>query len=95
MATLNIALNGTTIGASGAVFGILLAFGMLFPNTQLMLLFPPIPLKAKYFVILYGVAELFLGVANFSGDNVAHWAHLGGMLFGFFMIRHWRNKGIY
>ena len=95
MATLNIALNGTTIGDSGAVFGILLAFGMLFPNTQLMLLFPPIPLKAKYFVILYGVAELFLGVANFSGDNVAHWAHLGGMLFGFFMIRHWRNKGIY
>jgi membrane associated rhomboid family serine protease len=95
MATLNIALNGTTIGASGAVFGILLAFGMLFPNTQLMLLFPPIPLKAKYFVILYGVAELFMGVANFSWDNTAHWAHLGGMLFGFFMIRHWRNKGIY
>jgi membrane associated rhomboid family serine protease len=85
----------TTIGASGAVFGILLAFGMLFPNTQLMLLFPPIPIKAKYFVMIYGVMELFYGVGNFKADNVAHWAHLGGMLFGFFMIRYWRRKGIY
>ena len=84
-----------TIGASGAVFGILLAFGMLFPNTQLMLLFPPIPIKAKYFVMIYGVMELFYGVGNFKADNVAHWAHLGGMLFGFFMIRYWRRKGIY
>ncbi len=84
-----------TIGASGAVFGILLAFGMLFPNTQLMLLFPPIPIKAKYFVMIYGVMELFYGVGNFKADNVAHWAHLGGMLFGFFMIRYWRKKGIY
>ncbi len=84
-----------TIGASGAVFGILLAFGMLFPNTQLMLLFPPIPIKAKYFVMIYGVMELFYGVGNFRADNVAHWAHLGGMLFGFFMIRYWRRKGIY
>ncbi len=84
-----------TIGASGAVFGVLLAFGMLFPNTQLMLLFPPIPIKAKYFVIIYGVMELFYGVGNFKADNVAHWAHLGGMLFGFFMIRYWRRKGIY
>ena len=85
----------TTIGASGAVFGILLAFGMLFPNTQLMLLFPPIPIKAEYFVMIYGVMELFYGVGNFKADNVAHWAHLGGMLFGFFMIRYWRKKGIY
>ena len=84
-----------TIGASGAVFGILLAFGMLFPNTQLMLLFPPIPIKAKYFVMIYGVMELFYGVGNFKADNVAHWAHLGGMLFGFFMIRYWKRKGIY
>ncbi len=84
-----------TIGASGAVFGILLAFGMLFPNTQLMLLFPPIPIKAKYFVMIYGVMELFYGVGNFKADNVAHWAHLGGMLFGFFMIRYWRRKGLY
>ncbi len=84
-----------TIGASGAVFGILLAFGMLFPNTQLMLLFPPIPIKAKYFVMIYGVMELFYGIGNFKADNVAHWAHLGGMLFGFFMIRYWKKKGIY
>ncbi len=83
-----------TVGASGAVFGILLAFGMLFPNTQLMLLFPPIPIKAKYFVIIYGVIELFMGVRNFAMDNVAHWAHLGGMLFGFILIKYWKNKGI-
>ncbi|MCU4176296.1 rhomboid family intramembrane serine protease [Carboxylicivirga sp. N1Y90] len=94
MGKLNVALNGTTVGASGAVFGILLAFGMLFPNTELMLLFPPIPIKAKYFVIIYGVAELFMGVANFSFDNVAHWAHLGGMIFGFILIKYWQKKGI-
>ena len=81
-----------TVGASGAVFGILLAFGMLFPNTQLMLLFPPIPIKAKWLVIIYGVMELFLGVANFS-PNVAHFAHLGGMLFGFILIKYWQRKG--
>ena len=87
---LNIILNTPTVGASGAVFGILLGFGMLFPNTQLMLLFPPIPIKAKYFVMGYGAIELFSGIAN-TGDNIAHFAHLGGMLFGFFMIRYW-NK---
>ncbi|MCP9612419.1 rhomboid family intramembrane serine protease [Coprobacter tertius] len=85
--------NIITIGASGAVFGILLAFGMLFPNSQIFLMFIPIPIKAKYFVIFYGVLELFLGVGNFSGDNVAHFAHLGGMLFGFFIIKYWRKKG--
>jgi len=79
-----------TIGASGAVFGVLLAFGMLFPNTQLMLLFPPIPIKAKYFVIGYGLIELYLGVMQ-PGSNVAHFAHLGGMLFGFVMIKLWKN----
>ena len=84
--------NFITIGASGAVFGILLAFGMLFPNTPLFLIFLPIPIKAKYFVAIYGIIELFLGVANFSGDNVAHFAHLGGMLFGFFIIRFWKKK---
>jgi len=84
--------NLITIGASGAVFGILLAFGMLFPNAPLFLLFLPIPIKAKYIVAIYGIIELFLGVANFSGDNVAHFAHLGGMLFGFFMIRYWKKK---
>lgn len=87
---LNNILNVPTVGASGAVFGILLGFGMLFPNTQLMLLFPPIPIKAKYFVMGYGAIELFSGIAN-TGSNIAHFAHLGGMLFGFFMIRYW-NK---
>ncbi|MDO8951572.1 MAG: rhomboid family intramembrane serine protease, partial [Draconibacterium sp.] len=88
---LNLALNTPTVGASGAVFGILLGFGMLFPNTQLMLLFPPIPIKAKYFVIGYGAIELYLGFAQ-PGSNVAHFAHLGGMLFGYFMIKYWNKN---
>ncbi len=83
-------INIPTLGASGAVFGVLLAFGMLFPNTQLMLLFPPIPIKAKYFVIGYGVLELFLGLSK-PGSNIAHFAHLGGMIFGFLLIKYW-NK---
>jgi membrane associated rhomboid family serine protease len=66
------------VGASGAVFGILVAFGMYFPNTLLFILPIPFPIKAKYAVIMYGLIELFSGVANFSGDNVAHFAHLGG-----------------
>ena len=81
-----------TIGASGAVFGILLAFGMLFPNISLYLMFIPIPIKAKYFVIIYGLLELYLGFANRVGDNVAHFAHLGGMLFGIFMVLYWKYK---
>ena len=89
---INLLLNVTTVGASGAVFGILLAFGMLFPNTELMLLFPPIPIKAKWFVIGYGAIELYSGMANNAGDNVAHFAHLGGMLFGFFMIKYWQKN---
>ncbi|HEX5002785.1 MAG TPA: rhomboid family intramembrane serine protease [Bacteroidia bacterium] len=80
-----------TVGASGAVFGVLLAFGMLFPNTLIYLYFA-IPIKAKYFVILYGLFELFSGVSNNPGDNVAHFAHLGGMLFGFFLIRYWNKR---
>lgn len=80
----------TTVGASGAVFGILLAFGMLFPNSQ-MFIFPlPFPIKAKYFVIGYAVLELFLGLGG--GDGVAHFAHLGGMLFGLILIIYWRKK---
>jgi membrane associated rhomboid family serine protease len=89
---LQVQMDVPTIGASGAVFGVLLAFGMLFPNTQLMLLFPPIPIKAKYFVIGYGVIELFMGVSNFQFDNVAHFAHLGGMLFGFILIKYWNKR---
>lgn len=84
-------MNIPTIGASGAVFGVLLGFGMLFPNTQLMLLFPPIPIKAKYFVIGYGLIELFLGLSQ-SGSNVAHFAHLGGMIFGFILIKYWNKN---
>ncbi len=79
-----------TVGASGAVFGVLLAFGMLFPNTLLYLYFA-IPIKAKYFVALYGLFELYSGFQNSAGDNVAHFAHLGGMLFGFILIKYW-NK---
>ncbi len=80
--------NIPVVGASGAVFGILLGFGMLFPNTQLMLLFPPIPIKAKYFVIMYGILELYLGLSQ-PGSNIAHFAHLGGMAFGFLLIKYW------
>ena len=94
--TINGLINGVTVGASGAVFGILLAFGMLFPNTELMLLFPPIPIKAKWFVIGYGVLELYSGFANNPTDNVAHFAHLGGMLFGFILIKMWqKNRGTF
>jgi membrane associated rhomboid family serine protease len=85
MGEINILINNSTIGASGAVFGILLAFGMLFPNTLLYIYFA-IPIKAKWFVVLYGAAELFFGIANNPNDNVAHFAHLGGMLFGFILI---------
>jgi membrane associated rhomboid family serine protease len=91
MNRLNLLLNGGVVGASGAVFGILLAFGMLFPNTELMLLFPPIPIKAKIFVVLYGAFELFMGLQD-ANDNVAHFAHLGGMLFGYIMLKIWQKR---
>lgn len=91
MAKLNLSMNIPTVGASGAVFGILLAFGMLFPNTQLLLLFPPIPIKAKYFVMGYGAIELILGISQ-PGSNVAHFAHIGGMLFGFILIKYWNSR---
>ena len=79
-----------TIGASGGVFGILLAFAMAFPNRVIMLLFPPIPMKAKYFVLLYGLLELYLGLSG-RAPGVANFAHLGGMLFGFMLIQYWRK----
>jgi membrane associated rhomboid family serine protease len=84
--------QSTMVGASGAVFGLLLAFGMLFPNTEILLLLPPIPIKAKYFVVLYGLLELYGGLRGGMGDNVAHFAHLGGMLFGYLLLRHWKRK---
>lgn len=84
-------LMGTpTVGASGAVYGILLAYGMLFPNNQLRLMFTPFALKAKYFVIIFAVIELVLGLIG--GGNIAHFAHLGGMVFGFILVRFWKSK---
>jgi len=79
-----------TIGASGGVFGILLAFGLRFPNQYILLLIPPIPIKAKYFVLIYGAIELYLGISG-TEAGVAHFAHLGGMLAGFVMIAYWRG----
>lgn len=85
-------LNQATVGASGAVFGVLFAFGYLFPNTELMLIFPPIPIKAKWFVTIYALFELFSGIQNSAGDNIAHFAHLGGMLFAFILLRIWNTR---
>lgn len=80
------------IGASGAIFGVLAAFAMMFPNVELMLIFLPIPIKAKYFVPVYAVLELYFGIANFRGDNIAHFAHLGGAVVGFILILIWKRK---
>jgi membrane associated rhomboid family serine protease len=82
--------NVPTVGASGGLFALLLAFGMLFPNRVIMPLFPPIPMKARTFVIVFGVLELVLGMSGSLG--VAHFAHLGGMVGGFLMIRYWRGQ---
>ena len=79
-----------TVGASGGVFGLLLLFGMTFPNRMIMLLFPPIPMKAKYMVVLFGILELYLGLSGRS-PGVANFAHLGGMLFGFVLIQRWKG----
>ena len=92
MANLNALLNGVTVGASGAVYAILLGFGMLFPNQPLFIFPLPFPIKAKYFVIGYALIELYAGFANNPNDNVAHFAHLGGMIFGFILIMYWRKK---
>ncbi|MDH5832027.1 rhomboid family intramembrane serine protease [Luteimonas sp. M1R5S18] len=80
-----------TVGASGGVFGLLLAYGMLFPNQRVMLLIPPVPMKARTLVIVYGLIELVLGITG-TQSGVAHFAHLGGMLFGWLLIRHWRGQ---
>lgn len=79
------------IGASGAVFGVLAGFGMLFPNVELLLLFPPIPIKAKYFVIIYGLLEIVLGLSNLQ-TGVAHLAHVGGLVFGIILILYWKKN---
>ncbi len=87
---INLIYNIQTVGASGSVFGILLAFGMLFPNTLIYIYFM-IPVKAKWLVMGYGALELFSGIANNPNDNIAHFAHLGGMLFGFILIKYWKK----
>lgn len=87
----NIFLNVPTVGASGAVFGVLFAFGYLYPNLHIYLYFL-LPIKAKYFVAGYALIELFQGIKNVPGDNVAHFAHIGGMLFAFILFRIWRIK---
>lgn len=79
-----------TVGASGGVFGLLLAYAMAFPNRTVMLLFPPIPMKAKFFVLAYGLLELYLGLSG-RAPGVANFAHLGGMLFGFLLLMRWRS----
>ncbi len=90
---LNLVVNIPMVGASGAVFGILLGFGMLFPNAELMIIPIPVPVKAKYFVVGYGILELTLGFADRAGDNVAHFAHLGGLLTGLILVLYWKKKG--
>ena len=82
-----------TIGASGAIYGVLLAFGMLFPNRPLYLMFIPIPIKAKWMVIGYGIIELGLGISS-ATDGIAHFAHLGGMIFGVLLILYWKHQGV-
>ena len=79
------------VGASGGVFGILLAYGMTYPNRTILLLIPPVPLKAKYVVILYGILEFYLGVSG-NAPGVANFAHLGGMVFGLGLLMYWRNQ---
>ena len=92
LGSVNAIVNAPTVGASGAIFGLLMAFGMLFPNLEIYLYFA-IPIKAKWFVLGYGLIELFSGIRNSAGDNTAHFAHLGGMIFGFFLIKYWRKQG--
>ena len=89
---LNALVNGQVVGASGAIYGVLLAFGMLFPNQPIYMMFIPIPIKAKWMVLGYGVLELLMGISG-TASNIAHWAHLGGMLIGVFMILYWKKRG--
>lgn len=88
----NAVLNTPAVGASGAIYGVLAAFGLLYPNRMIMLLIPPIPMKAKYFVIIMGALALYMGLTGTQG-GVAHFAHLGGAIFGYLMILYWRKKG--
>jgi membrane associated rhomboid family serine protease len=80
-----------TVGASGGIFGLLLAFGMFFPNRMVVLIFPPVPMRAKYFVVVFGLLELYLGLSG-REPGVANFAHLGGMFFGFVLLQYWRGQ---
>lgn len=86
-------LRTPTLGASGAIYGVLMGFAMLYPNAVLTLIFPPIPLKAKWWILIFAAIELFTGITG-TADGVAHFAHLGGMIFGFLLILLWRRRGI-
>ncbi len=90
---LNAQYNGAMVGASGAIMGLLMGFAILFPNVELQLIFIPIPIKAKYFMPIYMLIELVLGVSNFQWDNIAHFAHLGGAIFGGLLMFFWIGKG--
>lgn len=85
--------NVPMVGASGAIFGVLIAFGMIYPNAELMILFIPVPVKAKYIIPVYILIELSLGISQFGGDNVAHFAHIGGAIIGFILVKMWRLQG--
>ena len=91
---LNSFVNRPMVGASGAIYGVLLAFGFLFPNVPIYLFFIPIPIKAKWLIIGYFVLELFYGLGGLA-DNVAHFAHIGGMIFGFLLLLYWKHKGVF
>lgn len=95
MARLNALINIPTLGASGAVYGILLAFGFLYPRQPIFLMFIPIPIQARWMVLGYGVIELLQAMNNNPSDNVAHLAHLGGMIFGLLILLYWRRKGLF
>ena len=93
-ARLNIFVNSPMVGASGAIYGVLLAFGFLFPNVTIYLLPIPFPVKAKWLIVGYFVIELLMGMSG-RADNIAHFAHLGGMIFGFLLLYYWKKKGVF
>lgn len=95
LSTLQQIYFGKMVGASGAIFGLLVAFGMLYPNLEMYIMFIPVPIKAKYIVPVYIVLELVLGFSKIEGDSVAHFAHLGGALIGYILVKIWRNKTTY
>jgi len=83
---------GSTVGASGAIFGLLVGFGMLYPNMELMIMFIPVPIKAKYIIPIYCIFEVVMGFGQFAGDDVAHFAHIGGAIIGFILIKAWKTQ---